>query len=65
MNVILEANPHIVAELHADLTEHSTDLGSHGISAKRVLLCAVLKYYNLSKTKQPTLHYQRLPWRQR
>jgi IS5 family transposase len=45
MNGILDANPHIVAAVHADLTEHSTDSGSHGMSAERVLRCAVLKHY--------------------
>ena len=45
MNAILDANPHIVAAVHADLTEHSTDAGSHGVSAERVVRCAVLKQY--------------------
>jgi transposase, IS5 family len=45
MNAILDANPHIVAAVHADLTEHLTDSGSHGMSAERVLRCAVLKQY--------------------
>jgi len=45
MNAILDANPHIVAAVHADLTEHSTNSGSHGMSAERVLRCAVLKHY--------------------
>jgi IS5 family transposase len=45
MNAILDANPHIVAAVHADLTEHSTDAGSHGMSAERVVRCAVLKQY--------------------
>ena len=45
MSAILDANPHIVAAVHADLTEDSTDSGSHGMSAERVLRCAVLKQY--------------------
>jgi len=45
MHAILDAHPHIVAAVHADLTEHSTDAGSHGMSAERVLRCAVLKHY--------------------
>ncbi|MGD9321892.1 MAG: ISNCY family transposase [Desulfobacteraceae bacterium] len=45
MNAILDANPHIVAAVHADLTEHSTDAGSHGMSAERIVRCAVLKQY--------------------
>ena len=45
MSAILDANPDIVAAVHADLTEHSTDSGSHGMSAERVVRCAVLKQY--------------------
>jgi IS5 family transposase len=45
MSAILDANPDIVAAVHADLTEQSTDSGSHGMSAERVLRCAVLKHY--------------------
>lgn len=45
MSAILDANPDIVAAVHADLTEDSTDSGSHGMSAERVLRCAVLKQY--------------------
>jgi IS5 family transposase len=43
MSAILDANPDIVKAVHADLTEQSTDSGSHGMSAERVLRCAVLK----------------------
>ncbi len=35
MSAIVDANPDIVAAVHADLTEDSTDLGSHGMSAER------------------------------
>jgi IS5 family transposase len=45
MSAILDANPDIVKAVHADLTEQSTDSGSHGMSAERVLRCAVLKHY--------------------
>jgi IS5 family transposase len=45
MSAILDANPDIVAAVHADLTEQSTDSGSHGMSAERVVRCAVLKHY--------------------
>lgn len=45
MSAIVDANPDIVAAVHADLTEDSTDSGSHGMSAQRVLRCAVLKHY--------------------
>jgi IS5 family transposase len=45
MSAILDANSHIIAAVHADLTEQSTDSGSHGMSAERVLRCAVLKQY--------------------
>ena len=45
MSAILDTNPHIVVAVHADLTEDSTDSGSHGMSAERVLRCAVLKQY--------------------
>ena len=45
MSAILDANPYVVAAVHADLTEDSTDSGSHGMSAERVLRCAVLKQY--------------------
>ena len=45
MSAIVDANPDIVAAVHADLTEDSTDSGSHGMSAERVLRCAVLKQY--------------------
>jgi IS5 family transposase len=45
MSAILDANPDIVVAVHADLTEDATDSGSHGMSAERVLRCAVLKQY--------------------
>ncbi len=45
MSAIVDANPDIVAAVHADLTEDSTDSGSHGMSAERVLRCAILKQY--------------------
>lgn len=45
MSAVLDANPNMVVAVHADLTEHSTDSGSHGMSAERVLRCAVLKQY--------------------
>ncbi len=45
MNAILDANPVILKVVHADLTEGSADSGSHGMSAERVLRCAVLKQY--------------------
>ena len=40
MSAILDDNPTILAAVHADLTEGSTDSGSHGMSAERVLRCA-------------------------
>ena len=45
MSAILDANPEIVAAVHTDITEGASDSGSHGISAERVLRCAVLKQY--------------------
>jgi IS5 family transposase len=45
MNAILDANPAIVAAVHADLTEGASDSGAHGVSAERILRCAVLKHY--------------------
>jgi IS5 family transposase len=45
MSAIVDANPDIVAAVHADLTQFSTNSGSHGMSAERVLRCAVLKQY--------------------
>jgi IS5 family transposase len=45
MSAILDDNPDIVVAVHADLTNGSTDSGSHGMSAERVLRCAVLKHY--------------------
>jgi IS5 family transposase len=45
MSDIIDANPEIVSAVHADLTEGSSDLGSNGISAERIVRCAVLKQY--------------------
>ena len=45
MSAIIDANPEIVAAVHTDITEGASDSGSHGISAERVLRCAVLKQY--------------------
>ena len=45
MSAIIDANPQIVSAVHADLTKGSSDSGSHGISAERVVRCAVLKQY--------------------
>jgi len=45
MSAIIDDNPDIVAAVHADLTEGSTDSGSHGMSAEQVLRCAVVKQY--------------------
>jgi len=45
MSAILDDNPAIVTAVHVDLTQGSTDSGSHGMSAERVLRCAVLKQY--------------------
>jgi IS5 family transposase len=45
MSAIVDANPDIVAAVHADLTQDSTDSGSHGMSAERVVRCAILKQY--------------------
>ena len=45
MSTILDTNPVILKAVHEDLTEGSTDSGSHGMSAERVLRCAVLKQY--------------------
>jgi IS5 family transposase len=45
MSAIIDANPDIVRAVHADLTEGSADVGSNGISAERILRCAVLKQY--------------------
>ncbi len=42
---ILDDNPGIVSAVHADLTEGSNDCGSNGISAERIVRCAVLKQY--------------------
>ncbi|MFQ5866336.1 MAG: ISNCY family transposase [bacterium] len=45
MSAIIDANPDIVAAVHADLTEGSSDSGAHGMSAERIARCAVLKQY--------------------
>jgi IS5 family transposase len=45
MSAIIDDNPDIVAAVHADLTEGSTDSGSHGMSAEQALRCAVVKQY--------------------
>jgi IS5 family transposase len=45
MSAILDDNPDMVVAVHADLTSGSADSGSHGMSAERVLRCAVLKQY--------------------
>jgi len=45
MDAILDDNPFILHAVHTDLTEGSNDSGSHGMSAERVLRCAVLKQY--------------------
>lgn len=45
MSSILDENPAILKAVHKDLTEGSTDSGSHGMSAERVLRCAILKQY--------------------
>ena len=45
MSAIMDASPQILRAVHADLTEGSADLGSNGISAERILRCAVLKQY--------------------
>lgn len=45
MSDILDNNPDIIAAVHADLTKGSTDSGSQGMSAERVVRCAVLKQY--------------------
>jgi IS5 family transposase len=45
ISAIVDDNPDIVAAVHADLTQSSTDSGSHGMSAEQVLRCAVLKQY--------------------
>jgi IS5 family transposase len=45
ISAIIDANPALLAAVHADLTEGSTDSGSHGVSAERVLRCAILKQY--------------------
>lgn len=43
MDSIIDANPDIVREIHADLTDGSKDSGRSGISAERILRAAILK----------------------
>ena len=45
MSSIIDDNPDIVAEVHADLTEGSSNSGSHGMIAERVVRCAILKQH--------------------
>ena len=45
MSAILDDNLDIVAAVHGNLTQGSTDSGSQGMSAERILRCAVLKQY--------------------
>ena len=45
MDAILDANQDILTAVHEDLTEGAMDCGSKGMSAERVLRCAVLKQY--------------------
>ena len=45
MSAIIDANPDIISAVHADLTKGSADSGSNGISAERILRCAILKQY--------------------
>jgi IS5 family transposase len=45
MSAIIDNNPDIIAAVHADLTEGSSKSGSHGMSAERIVRCAVLKQY--------------------
>ena len=45
MSAILDDNPLLLAAVHTDLTEGSSDSGSHGMSAEQVLRCAILKQY--------------------
>ena len=45
MSEIIDANPDIVAMVHADLTKGSRCSGSHGMSAERVVRCAILKQH--------------------
>ena len=45
MSAILDDNPLLLASVYADLTEGSSDSGSHGMSAEQVLRCAILKQY--------------------
>ena len=45
MDKILEKNPEILQRVHSDLVDQKTNTGSQGISAERVLRCAILKVY--------------------
>jgi IS5 family transposase len=45
MNEIIDSNPDIIDLVHADLTEGSNGSGSHGMSAERVVRCAILKQH--------------------
>lgn len=45
MSAILDDNPLLLASVYADLTEGSSDSGSHGMSAEQVLRCAILKQH--------------------
>lgn len=42
---VLDANPDILQCVHDDLVAQKTNTGSRGISAERVLRCAILKQY--------------------
>jgi len=45
MDAIIDANPDIVKAVHKDLTSSKKSTGRKGISAERVLRCAILKQY--------------------
>ena len=45
MSAVMDTNPQIVRAVHADLTAGSADSGANGISAERIVRCAVLKQY--------------------
>ena len=45
MDAIIDSNPDIVKTVHKDLTLSKKSTGRKGISAERVLRCAVLKQY--------------------
>jgi hypothetical protein len=42
---ILDDNPKILDEVHKDLTKGRSKLGRNGLSAERILRCALLKQY--------------------